>query len=94
MPEINYEHTSGRNVKGIPDVHLRTKGTVLLKFFTLTHKTTHLFHITEDNFHFQYDGILGQDFWKGKRATTDYCNLVITMGEVVLVFDDEPDKVT
>jgi len=78
-------------VKGISDILLRTEGTVLLKLFTLMHETTHLFHIIGDYFDFRYDGILVQDFWKGKRATIDYCNHVITMGEVVLDFDDQPD---
>jgi hypothetical protein len=93
-PEINYEPTKGIDVKGISDVLLRTEGTVLLKLLTLTHETTHQFHVIGDNFDFRYDGILGQDFWKFKRATIDYCNRVITMGEVVLNFDDEPDETT
>jgi len=93
-PEINYEHTKGIDVKGISDVLLRTEGTVLLELFTLTHETTHQFHVIVDNFDFRYDGIFGQGFWKCKRATIDYCNRVITMGEVVLEFDDEPDETT
>jgi hypothetical protein len=44
-----------------------------------------------DSFDCRYDGILGQDFWKDKRATIDYCNCVITMGEIVMDFD-EPDE--
>ena len=67
---------------------------MLLKRVTLTHETTHLFHAVGDYFDFRYDGILGQDFWKCKRATIDYCNRVITMGEVVLNFDDKPDETT
>ena len=93
-PEINYEPTKGIDVKGISDVLLRTDGTVLLKLFTLTHETTHQFHVIGDNFDFPYDGILGQDFWKCKRATIDYYKRVITIGEVVLDFDDETDDTT
>jgi len=40
-----------------------------------------------DSFDYQYDGILGQDFWKDKRATI-YCNRKITMGEVTINFDE------
>jgi hypothetical protein len=43
------------------------------------------------DFDCRYDGILGQEFWKNKRATIDYCNRVITMGEIVMDFDDDPD---
>jgi hypothetical protein len=45
-------------------------------------------------FDFRNDGILGQYFWNGKRDTIDYCNLVITMVELVLYFDEESDKMT
>ena len=93
-PEINYEPTEGIDAKGISDAILRTEGTVLLKLFTLTHEMTHLFHVIGDKFDFRYDGILGQDFWKDKGATTDYCDRVITMDEVVIDFDDEPDEMT
>ena len=61
-PEFNYEPAKGIDVKGISDVLLRTEGTVLMKLFTLTHETTHMFHVKGGNFDFQYDGILGQDF--------------------------------
>jgi hypothetical protein len=81
-------------VKGISDVLLRTEGTVLLNLFTSTHETTHLFHVMGENFGCLYDGILGQDFWKDKGATIDYCNRVIVMGEVMLHFDDRPDETT
>ena len=42
----------------------------------------------------RYDGILGQDFWKDRGAAIDYCNRVITMGGVVLRFDDKSDEMT
>jgi hypothetical protein len=38
----------------------------------------------DKNFGCRYDGILGQDFWKSKEATIDYCNRKITMGNVVI----------
>jgi len=41
----------------------------------------------------RYDGILGQDIWRNKGAT-DYCSREITMGEVVMDFDDKPDETT
>jgi hypothetical protein len=91
-PEINYEPTKGINVRGISNTLLRTEGTVMIKLFTTTHETTHTFHIMGDSFDCQYDGILGQDFWKDKRATINYCDRIITMGEVVINFD-ETDKV-
>jgi hypothetical protein len=42
-----------------------------------------------EDFVCRYDGILGQDFWRDRGATIDYCNFVTTMGDVVLDFDDE-----
>jgi hypothetical protein len=92
-PEINYEPTKDLSVKGISDALLRTDGTVLLKYFTTTQETTHLFQVMGDSLDCRYDGILGQNFWKDKRATIDYCN-VITMGEIVMDFDDEPEETT
>jgi hypothetical protein len=83
-PEVRFEPTNGISVKGISDVLLRTEGTVLLKLFTSTHETTHLFHVMGEDFGCLYDGILGRDFWKDKGATIDYCNRVIVMGEIVL----------
>jgi len=46
-----------------------------------------------EDFDCRYDGILGQDFWKDKKATIYYCNHEIPVGEVV-DFDDEPDETT
>jgi hypothetical protein len=92
--ENNYEPSKGISVKGISDALSRTEGTVLLKLFTTTHETTHMFHVIGENFDCRYDGILGRDFWKVKRATIDHCKRVITMGEVVMDFDDEPNETT
>ena len=92
-PGFNYEPTKGINVRGISNALLKTEGTVMLKIFTHTHETTHTFHIMGDGFDCQYDGILGQDFWKDKRATINYCDRTITMGEVVINFDNETNKV-
>jgi len=78
-------------VKRISDVLLRTEGTTL-KLFTSTHETTQLFHVLVDNFDCRYDGILGQDFWKGKGATISYCNSMISMGEVIMNFDSETNQ--
>jgi hypothetical protein len=47
-----------------------------------------------ENFDCRYDGTLGRDFWKVKRATIDYCKHIITMGELVMDFDDEPNETT
>ena len=66
-PEINYKPTEGINVKGISNAPLRTEGTVLLKLFTLTHETTHLFHVMGEGFGCRCNGILGQDFWRDKE---------------------------
>ena len=93
-PEINYESTKGINMKGISNELLRTEGTVMLKLFTLTHETTHLFHVMGEGFDCRYDRILGQDFWKEKGATIDYCNREITMGEVVMDSDDKTTDLT
>jgi hypothetical protein len=93
-PETNYELTKGINVKGISNALLRTEGTVMLKLFTLTHETIHLFHVMGEGFDCRYDGILGQDFWKDKGATIEYCNREITVGELVMDFDEEPEETT
>jgi hypothetical protein len=92
-PEINYEPTDGVNVKGISNAPLRTEETVLLKLVAVTHETTHLFHVI-GGFDCRYDCILGQDFWRNKGATIDYCSREITIGEVVMNFDDKPDETT
>jgi hypothetical protein len=46
-----------------------------------------------DTFNYHYDGILGQDFWKDKKATINYCDRTITMGEIVINFDNETNSV-
>jgi hypothetical protein len=66
QPEVDFEPANGISVKGISDALLRTEGTVLLRLFTLTHETTHLFHVMGENLGCSYGGILGQDFWKEK----------------------------
>jgi len=81
-------------MRGISNALLKTEGTVILKLFTTPHETTCLFHIMGDSFDCRYDGILGQDFWKGKRATIDYCSRTITMGETTMNFDKETDRIT
>ena len=48
------------------------------------HETPHMFHILGSDFGCQYDGILGQDFWKDNEASINYCNLTITKGEVTM----------
>jgi hypothetical protein len=66
-----------------------------LRLLTPTHETTYTFHVMGDSFDFHYDGILilGQDFWKDKKATINYCNRTIIMGEIVLNFDKETNSV-
>jgi len=92
-PGFSYESNEGINIKGISSSVLRTEGTTRLKLFTPTHETTHVFHVMGDNFGCQYDGILGQDFWKNNRATINYCDRTITMGEVIMSFDNEVNEV-
>jgi hypothetical protein len=92
-PGFNYEPTKGINVRGISSSLLTTEGTVTLKLLTPTRETTHTFRIMGDSFDCLYDGILGQDFWKNKRATINYCDRTITMGEVIINFDDETNRV-
>lgn len=90
---FNYEPTKGISVRGIANALLRIEGTVTLKLLTPTHETTHIFHIMGDSFDCLYDGILGQDFWKNKRATINYCDRTITMGKVIINFDVETNSV-
>ena len=88
---INYDSTKEINIKGISDSFLKTKGTIVLTFFTQTHEATHVFHVVGSNFGCQDDGILGQDFWKLHRATINYCDRIITMSIVIMKFDSETD---
>ena len=71
---------------------MRTEGTARLKLFTPTHETTHVFHVMGNDFGYQYDGILGHDFWKTHRSTINYCDRTITMGEVIMSFDNEVNE--
>jgi hypothetical protein len=79
-------------MKGISNALIRTVGTVTLKLLTPTNETTHTFHIMGDSFDCQYYGILGQDFWKNKRTTINYCDHKITMGEVTINIDDKTNR--
>jgi hypothetical protein len=92
QPVVNFEPANGISVKGISDTLLKTEEIVLLRLFTLTHETAHLFHVIGEDFGCRYDGILGRDFWKDRGASIDFCNRVITMGEIVLQFDNKPDE--
>lgn len=67
---------------GISDSILKTEGTATLKLFTQTHEPTHVFHVVGSNFGCQYNGILGQDFWK-KQSYHTYCDRTITMSDVI-----------
>jgi hypothetical protein len=91
-PGFDYEPANRINVKGISNALLRTTGKTTLKLLTPTHETTQIFHVTGDSFDCPYDGILGQDFWKSKRATINCCDRKITMGEVTINFDDETNR--
>ena len=86
------ESMEGISIKGISDSFLKTKGTAMLKLFTETHETTHVFHVMGSSFSCQFYGILGQDFWKIYRATINYCDRTITMNDVTMTFDSETDK--
>ena len=63
-----------------------------MKLFTETHETEHIFHVMGSGFSCQYDGILGQDFWRKYRATINYCDRTITMNDVTMNFDSETDR--
>jgi hypothetical protein len=89
---IIYESTKRINLKGISDLILKTEGTTTLKLLTSAHETTHIFHVVGSDFGCQYDGILGQDFWKKYRATINCSDHTITMSDVVLKFDNKTNK--
>jgi hypothetical protein len=91
-PGCNYEPTKGINVKGISNALLRTEGTAALKLLTPTHEATHTFHIMGNSFECNYDGILGQDFWKDKKAIINYCDRKIIMGEMTINCNDETNR--
>jgi hypothetical protein len=100
-PEIQYQPKDSINVKGISGTTVKTEGTAKLKIATATHETTHTFHIMGRDFQYQYDGILGRDFWEDKRATISYCDRKVIMGDVVIKFDskkeafsNDPHKIT
>jgi len=90
--EIIYELTEGISIKGISGSFLKTEGTARLKLFTETHETEHVFHVMGSGFSCQYDGILGQEFWRKYRATINYCDRTITMNDVTMNFDSETDR--
>jgi len=46
-----------------------------------------MFYVMGNSFNCQYDGILGHDFSKNKRATIKYCNRKITIGGLTMNFD-------
>jgi hypothetical protein len=85
-PGLNYEPAKGINVRGISNALLRTEETATLKLRTPTHETTHLFHTMGNSFECNYDGILGQDFWKDKRVIINYCDRKIITEEVTINF--------
>ena len=87
-PGFSYASTKGINIKGISS-SLRTEVTTRLKLSTPTHETTHIIHVMGNDFGCQYDGILGQDFWKNNEAAINYCDRTITMGKVPMSFDNE-----
>jgi len=88
-PGFSYASTKGINIKGVSSSLLRTESTTRLKLSTPTHETTHVFHVMGNDFGCQYDGILGQDFWKNNETTINYCDRTITMGQVTMSFDNE-----
>ncbi|PNF14896.1 hypothetical protein B7P43_G05140 [Cryptotermes secundus] len=86
-PEVEISCSEGINVKGISNTIMRTKGTTELRLFAGPYETTHTFHVMNDNFQWQYDGILGRDFWIDKGANINYCDRRITMDNVAVEFD-------
>jgi hypothetical protein len=66
-PGLKIQCNDGVNVKGISNLVLKTEGTTELKLPTTAHETTHILHIMGSDFQFQYDGILGHDFWKTRE---------------------------
>jgi orotate phosphoribosyltransferase-like protein len=88
-PGFSCESTKGINIKGIYNSLLRTEDSRRLKLFTPKHETTRVFQVMGNDFGCQYDGILGQDFWKNNKSTINYCDRTITMGEVIMSFDNE-----
>jgi len=93
MPGVAFQPTEGIKIKGIADSVLWTEGTVTLTLLTQAHETSDTFHIMSDDFDCMYDGILGRDFWEDKKATIDYCNRTIKMGEVMLQLDNASQKI-
>jgi hypothetical protein len=64
---VNYQLRKSVEIKGICDVVLKTGGIVELKLLTESHETVHTFHVLGEISALQYDGILGRDFFGGKR---------------------------
>jgi hypothetical protein len=69
---------------------MRTEGTIELKLFTDTYKTTHIFYVLGENSEKQYDAILGKDFFEVREGVINYCTRQIIMDEVVVQFDPKP----
>jgi hypothetical protein len=67
QPGIKFLLKRGINLKGIFNTIMKTEGTIMLKLFTDTRKTTHTFHVVNE-FVIKYDGILDRDFLKINKA--------------------------
>jgi hypothetical protein len=58
-PRIKHQWNKGMEIRGISNTVMKTLGTIDLKLFTDTHKTTHTFHALGGKFETHYDAILG-----------------------------------
>ena len=66
-PGSNYQLRKSIDIKGICNAVFKTEGIVELKLLTESHETVHTFHVLGEISALQYDGILGRDFFGGKR---------------------------
>lgn len=66
-------------ITGVTDGSISTLGTLDINFLQDDQKFTHTFHVVDDDFPIQTDGILGLDFLINFKCTLDYENFTLYM---------------
>lgn len=74
-------------VQGISEEVLSTMGVAELKLLAHDKESVHDFHIVGNEIKMQYDGILGIDFWRSRRAKINYHKREIVMPNLTVKFD-------
>ena len=89
---IDYFPKEKMKVMGVTGEIVSTLGSVSLTLMTEDRKTSHKFQIADENLTLKHDGILGKDFLCEMQAKIDYEKRMITMQDVIVKFDSQPDE--